>query len=301
MSNKNLKAHLALLFVTIFYGANYTIAKEVMPNYIHPFGFILTRAMGATILYWLFSFTYKTVKIEKKDFPKLMLLAVFAVAANQLTFFTGLNITTPVNASIIMITNPIVVVVLSVFFLKEKISSWKIFGIIFGISGASILLLFKKNFSFGPQTMEGDLFVFLNSIFWAIYLILVKPLLKKYPAKAIMKWIFLFGTIYVIPFGYTDFVAVNWASIPMFVWGCILFVVVIVTFVTYFLNTYALQELSPSVVSSYIYLQPVFATIIALLFKKDELNAIKIMAAFLICFGVYFSTKTSGLKKKIEK
>ncbi|MEO6884472.1 MAG: DMT family transporter [Bacteroidia bacterium] len=299
MKNNALKAHLALFFVTIFYAANYTIAKEVMPDYIRPFGFILVRVVGATFLYWLFSLMYKTVKIEKKDFPKLMLLGLFGAAANQLLFFKGLNITTPVNASIIMISNPIIVALFSAFFLKERISSRKFSGILFGIIGATILLLFKKNFSFGSETIKGDLLVLLNSVSWAIYLVLAKPLLRKYPATAIMKWMFLFGMIYVIPFGYSDALAVHWAHISLSVWCCILFVVVVVTFITYFLNTYALEKLSPSIVSSYIYLQPVFATLIALFFGKDELNLLKIIAAIFIFFGVYMVSKPSVPQPKI--
>ena len=158
--SKVLKAHLALLIVNIIYGANYSIAKEVMPLYIQPFAFVVMRVVGATILFWIVGTLFIREKIDKKDLPKLALLAVLGVAGNQLFFLKGLSLTTPINASIIMVSNPIVVMIVAAIVLKEKISLLKIIGIVIGVSGALFLLLFNKQFSFGSETMVGDSLIF---------------------------------------------------------------------------------------------------------------------------------------------
>lgn len=299
--SKVLKAHLALLIVNIIYGANYSIAKEVMPLYIQPFAFVVMRVVGATILFWIVGTLFIREKIDKKDLPKLALLAVFGVAGNQLFFLKGLSLTTPINASIIMVSNPIVVMIVAAIVLKEKISLLKIIGIVIGVSGALFLLLFNKQFSFGSETMVGDSLIFLNSLFWAAYIILVKPLMNKYNTLTIVKWVFLFGCFYVIPFGYKDFETINWQSIPPHIWWNIAFVVLITTFVAYLLNTYALKALSPSVVSIYIYLQPFLTTLIAIFYyNNDELDARKIVSGLLIILGVYLVSKPKH-KKVVKK
>jgi drug/metabolite transporter (DMT)-like permease len=285
--NKTLQAHLAILITNIIYGANYSIAKEVMPVYIQPFAFVLLRVGGALLLFLMVSTFFIKEKIDKKDLPRLALLGICGVAINQLLFLKGLSLTSPINASIIMISNPIAVLLFAAFALKEKIGINKIVGILMGIAGALLLLLFNKSFSFGSDTLPGDIMVLINSISWAFYVVLAKPLMKKYNAFTVVKWVFIFGFLYVLPFGYSEISFVDWKSIPQFGWYCILFVVIATTFIAYIFNTYALKALSPSVVSIYIYLQPFIATVIAVILGKDELDARKIVSALLIIGGVY--------------
>lgn len=297
--NKSVQAHIALLIVNLIYGANYSIAKEVMPAHVKPFAFVLMRVGGALILFWIVSALFVKEKVDKKDLPRMALLALFGVACNQLLFLKGLSITTPINAAIIMISNPIVVLLIAAAVLKERISIGKILGIAFGIAGAMLLLLFNGSFSFGSDTITGDIMILINSISWAMYLVLVKPLMMKYNTLTIVKWVFLFGFFYVLPFGFTEFQAVNWNELPANILYDILFVVVGTTFFAYILNTYALRALSPSVVSVYIYLQPFLATLFAVyLYHNDTLDLRKITAAVLIVIGVYLVSQPFQKAKK---
>jgi len=112
--------------------------------------------------------------------------------------------------------------------------------------------------------------------------------MKKYNTFTIVKWVFTFGFIYVLPFGFNEFKAIEWATMPSRVYWDIAFVVIATTFFAYVLNTYALRALSPSIVSIYIYLQPFLATLFAIyLYHNDTLDLRKITAAVLIIFGVY--------------
>ncbi len=286
--NKTIQAHLALLTANIIYGANYSIMKEVMPAYIQPFAFVLMRVGSALFLFWIVSSLFVKEKIDKSDFPRIALLGFFGVALNQLLFLKGLSLTSPINASIIMVSNPIIVLLAAAVVLNEKISLSKIAGITLGIAGALLLLLFNKTFSLGSETIAGDILILINSASWAIYIILVKPLLKKYNTFTIVKWVFLFGFIYVLPFGFSEFKQINWTAMPSNIWWDILFVVLASTFFAYILNTYALRALSPAVVSIYIYLQPFLAALIAVFYyHNDELDIRKIISGGLIIAGVY--------------
>jgi len=283
-------AHLAIIGANIIYGLNYVIAKGIMPDYLQPRVIILFRVVGATLVFWLISSLLSKEKIDRKDYPRLALSALFGIAINQIMFFEGLNLTTPINASIIMVSTPILVLVLAHFLIGERISLQKVIGIALGASGASYLILLQGNISFSSSTFVGNLFVLINAASYAAFLVIVKPLMKKYSALTIMKWVFLLGTIYVLPFSFNLALEANYSAIPFNIWLSIAYVIIFTTVFAYFLNNYSLKTVSPTVNSAYIYLQPLLASVVALIVQKDELTWTKIIAAVLIFLGVYFAS-----------
>jgi len=291
--DRQLKAHLSLFVANLIYGANYTIAKEVMPDYIMPFGFILLRVIGATLLFWILHLFYKKETILNKDYGKLAICGLFGVAINQLLFFKGLDMSTPINAAIIMTANPVMVLIFAAIIIREAITFKKSMGILLGLSGAALVILQNAAFSISSETQLGDLLVFINATSYALYLVLVKPLMTKYHPITIIKWVFLFGLIFVFPFGYSELYQVNWTSMPTIIIACVLFVVIGTTFFAYLFNIVALKELSPSIVSYYIYLQPILATVFALVLGKDEIDLVKIIGSVLIFSGVFLVSTPS--------
>jgi drug/metabolite transporter (DMT)-like permease len=290
------KAHTSLFLAQVIYALNYSIAKGLMPDHVKPFGLVMMRVTGACILFWLISLFSKPEKLEKGDLRKLMLIAFFGVSANQIFFIWGLSLTSPINSAIIMVSNPIAVMLFTIIILKERITFLKITGLGFGVMGALILLLFKAHgsFSIGSDTIVGDLMTLANSLFWAIFVVMVKPFMQKYHTITVMKWVFLFGFLYVCPIGMQDMLSVEWHELTPDIIFAIAFVVIATTFLAYLLNTYALKSLSSSVVSMYIYLQPFLATLIAVWLGKDELTVLKVISAALIISGVYLAS----MKKK---
>lgn len=297
MSN-NAKPHLALFTANLIYGANYSIAKDLMPSFVQPFGLVLSRVIGAVVLFWIiYSFSFE--KVEKKDIFRLLLCGLFGVAANQLMFLYGLNNTTPINAGIIMVSNPIMVLIASAIILKNKITFTKVTGIAFGIIGALLLLLFKGDFTFGSENLKGDIFIFLNAMSYGIYLVIAVPLMRKYKPITVMSWVFAFGLIMVFPFGFSEFKQIEWSTFSPTIWWEFLFVVIATTFLAYLFNIYGLKRLSPSVVSTYIYLQPLLATLIAIWVGKDSIDMIKVSAALFIFTGVYLVSKNPRSLSKL--
>lgn len=296
-SSSNILPHLAILGANLIYGVNYSIAKDVMPAYIQPFGFIFYRVLGALMLFAMIASFYKE-RIAKKDMLLLVVCGFFGVGLNQLSFFYGLNLTNPINAGIIMVSNPIMVLLASAFILKTRITYLKIAGLILGISGALIILLFKKGFSFGSDTIIGDSFILLNSASYAVYLVLVKPLMSKYKPITVVTWVFGFGFLFVMPFGFSEISEIDWSSFTPDIWWKFGFVIVATTFLTYLFNIYGLQRLNPSVVSTYIYLQPLIAAFYAITLGKDSFTWIKFIAAILIFSGVYLVSKPTKVREQ---
>jgi drug/metabolite transporter (DMT)-like permease len=291
--NSSLKAHISLFIAQVIYALNYSIAKDLMPTYIKPLGLVMMRITGALLLFWSLSLFSKYEKVEKDDLKKMMLLALFGVAVNQAFFIYGLSLTKPINSAIIMVSNPIAVMLFTIFVFKEKITALKLTGLGFGVIGALTLLLFKAHgaFAIGSETIAGDLMTLVNSLSWAVFVVMAKPYMLKYQTVTVMKWIFLFGFIYILPFGMPDLWKVEWDSLSSQTLFTMAFVVVATTFLAYLLNTYALKALSSSVVSMYIYLQPFLATVIAIILGKDELTVIKVISASLIISGVYLASR----------
>lgn len=293
MTKKELSGHIAIFSANLIYGANYSVAKYVMPTYIKAMGFVLMRVTGALLLFWLLSLFFPE-KVERKDALKLFWCGIFGVAINQLMFFKGLDLTTPINASIIMITAPILVLVISSILLKDVITFQKVIGIALGIGGALILILSGKKASFGNSTALGDFFIFINAISFSIYLVLVKKLITKYSVITISKWIFLVGFVICLPFGWNEFQSIRWEEFSFNLYAAVLYVIVAVTFLAYLFNNYGLKTLNPNIVSFYIYLQPFLAALFAIYLGKDVLTLKKLISASLIFTGVYFiSTKTT--------
>jgi drug/metabolite transporter (DMT)-like permease len=262
-----------------------------MHGYIEPFGFIMLRATGALSLFWLVSSFFPRERVERKDFIRLGLCGFFGVALNQLTFFSGLEITSPINSAIIMTTNPVLVLLAASVILKDRITVQKIIGICLGIAGATMLILFKGDFSIDTSTWLGDLLVFINSMSYGVYLVIVAPLMVKYKPITVIKWVFTFGTAFIIPFGFSQFSVIEWTSFPTDIWLKTAFVVIGTTFFAYLLNTIGLKTLKPATVSTYIYSQPVFAALFAILLGKDHLDTIKIISTLLIFSGVYLVSR----------
>ena len=174
-----LKGHIALFIAQIVYALNYSIAIDLMPTYIGPIALVFLRIFGACILFWILSLFLKTDTVAKKDLIKMLWLALFGIVINQVFFIYGLSLTHPINSAIIMISNPIMVFIFTLIILKERVTILKLSGLSLAIFGAATLLLFKGNLEFGSETIVGDLYTLINSASWAIFVVMVKPIMEK--------------------------------------------------------------------------------------------------------------------------
>ncbi len=292
MSNRSL-GFLAAFGATLIYGLNHTVAKNVMPVYIGPFAFILLRVIGASLLFWTVSLFIKSESIDKKDWPRIILCSFLGMVINMLAFFKGLELSTPVNSSVMITLSPIIVFIFSAILLKEKIENKKAFGIISGFIGALILVLYTaKTGVNAPNIPLGNLLFIVNSFAYGLYLVLVKPLIAKYNIITLLKWLFLLGVIMNFPVTINQFSEVDWTNLPIKEAVIpMIFVVVGTTFFTYLFNAYALTKLTASSVSSFIYLQPIVGIVFAISTKSDSLTLVSVVGMVLIFVGIYLVTK----------
>ncbi len=290
------KPHILLFTVNLIYAANFTIAKIAMPEYISANAFIVIRAGIGALFFFLIHTFFIGEKVDRKDWPRMIACGAFGVAINQLMFFKGLAITTPINASLIMILTPIMVMLISAIILKELISSIKVLGVVCGLIGASLIILSGAKL-IELSISKGDLFIFINATSYAFYIVFVKSLMKKYEALTVVRWVFFFGFLMVLPFGAFEINDVHWMTLPSYVWLSILYVLIGTTILAYLLNAMALKISTATLVSTYIYLQPLLAALIAIMAGQDVLSLKKVLAGVFIFSGVYLVS----LKRKLPK
>lgn len=291
--NSQLKAHLGLLGTNLFFAINYSAIKYFTANhYAGPFGINIIRIGISLILFWiLFLFKRPEKKIDKKDIPAFILCALTAIALNQMLFIKGLSFTFPIHAALLTLITPIFITILAAKVLKEKITLTKKFGLLLGVVGAVLLISNRGISAPGENAVLGDFLVILSAFAYTFYFILVKPLMNKYSSIQVIRWIFTIGFLMTLPLSLKEFTDITWQVFTLEDWLILFIIVVPGTFLAYVFNVYGIQKLSASMAGAYIYSQPVFAVVFAMIFLKEQLSLYKIIAAIFIFAGVYLSNR----------
>ncbi|MCE5264695.1 MAG: DMT family transporter [Deltaproteobacteria bacterium] len=294
--NRNLKSHLAIVGANTIYGLNFVVAKGIMPDFLLPRAIVFLRISGTLALFWVINFLLPSEKVEKKDLFKMAVCSIFGVVTNQIIFFEGLNLSAPIGASIISTVTPIVILVFSHFILKERITGMKVLGIMLGAAGALMVILSAGFGDFRSNSLLGNLLLLTSAASWSLYLVLVKPLMEKYDSLTIMKWTYLSGFVIAFPFTFPQIASSNFAQIPFGIWISVSYVVFATTAFASFLINYSLRTASPNLNGIYTYLQPLVASLAAILLGKDRLTVTDLIAAALVTAGVYLVTRQSAMK-----
>jgi drug/metabolite transporter (DMT)-like permease len=296
-------AHISLLAANIIYGLNYSIAKAIMPDSIKPFALVSLRTFTAAGLFWITSLFIPKENVSRKELLYLFGCSFFGMVINQVLFLVGLNYTSPVNSSIIISTNPIFAFVFAALILREKITFLKGTGLAIGLSGVILLILQNGTPDISSTTFIGDIYTLVNTISWAFYTVIIKRMVEKYHPVTVMKWTFLFAMLTTVPLGYSEWSVMEWSAISMKGWLGIGFVLVFATYLGYLLISFGLRRLSPTIVSTYTYINPVIAAYLASVLGQDHINFIMVVSALLIFAGVFVvslqKNGDSAVKKQI--
>ena len=296
MMNNN-KAYAAVMGANFIFGANYAIIKYITPGVLHPYALNVVRILVSLGLFW-FLFLFKPVKVIllKKDIPRFLLCALTGVVINQILFIKGVSLTTPIHSSLLSLATPIFITLIAAWLLKESFTWLKFLGLLLGIAGAGLLIFLKDNKNLGSDILLGDIMVLINAISYAFYLVLVRPLMERYSGIQVLRWIFTFGALVILPFGMPEFLATDWSAFQLYHWLALASVAIGATFLAYLLNLYGISKIGPSATGAFIYSQPLFAAVIAIIFAGEHFSFVKLIAAILIFSGVYLA----NLKKRAD-
>ena len=295
MNSEKLKGHILILITNILFAINMPISKYLLPSHVQPEALTIMRMGSACLLFWL--------KVTIKDLGLLFICAMCGVGINQGLFIVGLNRTSPVDASIIATGVPIFVMLLAAVILKEPITKMKAFGVLMGCTGGISLILASTHATGQASSLEGNLMIIVSAFVYSIYLVLSKPLSLRYSAVTMMKWMFLFSTLVLLPFTYRhvlDTPAFQRETLNMQELGAISFVLIGATFIPYLLIPMSLKRIRPTTVSMYNYIQPIIASLIAVMIGQDTFSLQKVLSAVLVFTGVYLVTQSKS-RADLEK
>jgi drug/metabolite transporter (DMT)-like permease len=294
VEHKKYTGHMAILLANVIFGVNNPVARMLMPDIIDPSALTFLRFSGGMVLFWIASLFIKREHVPAKDVLLLFFASVFGLSLNQLPFFLGLSMTSSIDASIVVTMLPIVTMILSAIFLKEPITQLKAIGVLVGASGALIIVFSSHSGETGNGNMMGNIIVFLAVISFALYLTLFKNLITRYHPVTIMKWMFLFASITGFPFCYSSLAEMNPVVFTQTTWLAIGFVIFCATFLGYLLLPIGQKVLRPTTLSMYNYVQPIMASLVAIMIGVDHFGYQQGLAAVLVFSGVYIVTQSKS-------
>lgn len=291
----NAKAHIAVLCTNLFFAVNFSLVKLISPSLLGPYAVNVLRVGISLILFWLLWVMGKSpAGIQRKDIGRFVFCAITGIFINQTLFIKGLTMTSAIHASLLILLTPILVSIFALWVLKEKFTAAKGLGLLSGIGGSVFLILQKENAALSPDYLLGDLLILINAISYSIYFISVRPLMESYSPLHVIRWVFTIGFLMVLPVGWNEMNEIDWSAFTPTYFIVLIAVAVTGTFLAYYFNAYGLQNLGASITGTYIYTQPVFAVLIAILFLNESFSWQKALAAALIFSGVFLA----GFHKK---
>lgn len=305
---KRLKmGHLAMLVASVFWGLMAPVSKFAMQGgHMSSVALADLRVIGACSLFWIYSLFHKSEKVDRKDYLKLAGASLFAIVFNQCLFLYGLGTTSPVNASIITTTMPIWTMILAALILKEPVTGKKAGGVLLGTCGALILvcgdmILRGSISSTGNSNLGGDIACFVAQCSYALYLVLFRDIIIKYSPVTLMKWMFTFAALFMLPFTGAELFRTDWAGLESYQFLSAAYVVLFGTFFCYLIVPVGQKVLRPTVVAIYNYVQPVVATTVAIIAGMDTFNYLKIIAVILIFLAVTLVNRSRAKGDPIKK
>ena len=286
------KAHLAVMGTNLFFAANFSLIKFISPSLVKPIGLNVLRVGLSLVFFWFASLSEKNTRsIQKKDLGRFILCGFTGVALNQMLFLKGLTMTSTIHASLLMLVTPILVTIFALWVLKEHFTLYKALGLALGIGGAALLVLQKQNNGQTNDYLWGDILIIINATSYSAYFILVKPLMKNYSTLYVIRWVFSFGFLMILPFGFSETIAIDWSVFEWQHFAALFTIIFFGTFLAYFFNAYGIQHIGAGNTGSYIYTQPVFAVLIAMVVLDERLSWDKVLAGVLIFAGVFLVSR----------
>lgn len=293
--NEKMKGHTIALVTNIFWGLNIPISKVILSGNISPFGWSLARSLFACACFWILSlFASHEPVTRKTDMLLLLLCALLGMVLNQLAFVIGLTLTSPIDASIITTSVPVIVMLIAAAVLKEPITPTKVTGVLAGVAGALLLILSGSHHNSGTNSVQGDLLCIVSCSSYATYLVISKPLVQRYSSVTIMKWMFLFSSVLLCPAGIGELAGFTYAEFDFRLWLQIIYALILGTFIPYLLVPMGLKRLRPTTMSMYNYVQPLVASIVAVIALQDAFTWVKCAAGILVFVGVYIVNKSKS-------
>ncbi len=294
--------HLMILATTFIYSFNTNFMKVIIPEWIQANGLVLFRCLASALAFWIIGSFIRpsktTPKPTCKDILMMLLGGLLGMGGNLLLYINGLALTGPIDAFVIRTVQPIIVIALSIIFLHANFTKYKALGIILGLGGALYASLMPHT-GVVKDAFGGDILVFLSSVSYSFFLILIKPYTEKFDPVTVMKWMSLAAMLLALPFGMKQLIhaPLFYGHPPTRIWLELGYILVFATLIGYFLSVYALNYITPFIESIYKYLLPVAGAAVSISMGLQKFSWHDPIALALIIIGFILINKKKHIPK----
>jgi drug/metabolite transporter (DMT)-like permease len=285
--------HAAAITANVIFGLNILVTKAMLSSWMSPLGYTTTRMIFGLLVFWALSLFFKREKVEPRDLPLILVCGFIGIALTQAGFAAGIRFTSPVTFSLIGALSPIVVLFLSAVFLKEPVTRRKGIGALLGLSGAALVILGNSGPGSSSNTPLGIGIAIASVSSYAGYLIMVRKISAKYSPVTMMKWMFVAAVLVILPFGCSELPKQRIYSPAVELAGVLElgFALVFSSILAFFLIPVALKRIKAASAGIYTNLQPVVASVFAIIIGQDFFSWEKPIALFLVVAGVFLVTR----------
>jgi drug/metabolite transporter (DMT)-like permease len=279
------RVHLALFTVALLFSANYIISKYGMRE-LAPLSFTWLRVAGSAVLLWLLARRQDAPPLSRADSRRMIGFAILAVVLNQTLFLSGLALTTVQTAAILITAIPVFTAAVAIGLKREHASAARIGGIALACAGA-LLVVGGEGLSGTTRSLLGALMIVANCLCYAIYLVLSKPDMARLSALTVVARMFVVGALLMIPIAAVPLAREDWGAVGADTWTALALSIIFPSVIAYLLQAWALRHADSSAVASYVYVQPVLATVLGAAFFGERLRPVLLVAAAMIFTGVW--------------
>lgn len=280
---------LGLIFLTAFCGASVAVVIKIATNSLPLLVIIFYRFLFASI--FIVPYLIKVLLKRKLPYIKISLMTLPAIL-NVGLFTYGIRFTTPSYGALIYSLTPAIILIFSFIFIKEKISGYKITGLLVGFIGV-FLVIFEPLWQNGSVLfVYGNIIILGASFCYAIFSLFSKSLQKEIKPEIITS-IFLLNTFLLslplIIFFYPlkSLINLDFSQLML-----LLYAGVIGSVLFYFFHQYLIKISTPVISSTVLYIQPLIVILISSFLFKENLSGIFILGSICALFGTYLITKS---------
>ncbi|MGH2408184.1 MAG: DMT family transporter [Candidatus Limnocylindrales bacterium] len=269
-------AELALLVTVVIWSLNFVAVKTGV-TYIPPLAFSVTRFfVGATVTLIVALRLEGRPHFRRADLPLLVLAAVVGISINQAAFVGALRQTTASNTALLIGTIPVWTSVLAVLTRQEKLALHHWIGVGIGLLGVALIVLGGSNADGDSPTFLGEVLALTTAASWAIYSVIIRPLMARYTALSLSSFMMVVGTVALLPFALPDLATTNWSAIPAQAWLGLLYAALFSVSLTNILYFTAIGRVGASRAALFTYLEPFLGVLFATLLLSEHATTIQL-------------------------
>ncbi len=225
-----------------------------------------------------------------RDVPQLVVLGLFGVALNQFLFVIGLSRTSVAHSSIFANTTPILILLLASALGLERLTRWKLVGVMVALTGVVLL----RTFDTGPQgeaTLAGDLITFCGAMAFSIFTVLGKPEANRYGTITVNTFAYAGGALLMSPVTLWQSAGFDFHAVPLSAWASVFYMALLPSVICYLIYFYALAHMEASRLAAFSYLQPLLATVFGILILHEHVTLALVVSGLVIFGGVYITER----------